>query len=53
MSQDLTAIKERINKLLATASSSNQHEAELAMSMAQSLIHKHKLSMAELSGGSG
>lgn len=46
---DITVIKERINKLLATASSSNQHEAELAMSMAQTLIHKHKLTMAELS----
>ena len=46
---DMTTIKERINKLLATASSSNQHEAESAMSMAQALIHKHKLTMAELS----
>jgi len=45
----LTSVKERINKLLATATSENQHEAELAMSMAQALIHKHKLSMAELS----
>ena len=45
----LDAIKAKVTKLLATATSDNENEAALAMSMAQTLIEKHKLSMAELS----
>ena len=47
--ETMDLIKAKIVKLLATATSDNEHEAALAMSLAQSLIEKHKLSMAELS----
>jgi hypothetical protein len=44
----MDSIKERIAKLLAMAASGNEHEAALAMGMAQTLMDKHNLSMAEL-----
>ena len=46
--ETLDAIKALVTKLLATATSDNEHEAALAMSKATELIEKHKLSMAEL-----
>lgn len=47
--ESMELIKARVVKLLATATSDNENEAAVAMSMAQTLIEKHKLSMAELS----
>ena len=47
--ESMDAIKAKISKLLAMATSENENEAALAMSLAQTLIEKHKLSLAELS----
>lgn len=47
--ESMDMIKVKISKLLAMATSANENEAALAMSMAQTLIEKHKLSLAELS----
>ena len=47
--ETMDVIKAKISKLLAMATSDNENEAALAMSMAQTLIEKHKLSLAELS----
>lgn len=44
----MNSIKDRITKLLAMAASTNENEAALAMGMAQNLMDKHNLSMAEL-----
>ena len=41
-------IVETIQKLLALATSTNEHEASLAMEKAQALLLKHNLSMAEV-----
>ena len=40
---DLTAVLDRVRKLLALATSSNVHEAALAAAKAQSLIDQHRL----------
>ena len=45
----METIKDKIRKLLQLATSDNVNEAALAMSMAQNLIDKHNLEMAELS----
>ena len=42
-------IRDKVRKLLQLATSDNQNEAALAMSMAQSLIDKYNLEMIELS----
>ncbi|MCI4435801.1 MAG: DUF2786 domain-containing protein [Ignisphaera sp.] len=50
---DMTAIKERVCKLLARSNSSNENEAALALAKAQQIILLHKLSIAEcLAAGS-
>jgi hypothetical protein len=41
-------IKDRIKKLLAQATSNNEHESAAALGMAQELLAKHRLSMADL-----
>ncbi len=41
-------VVETIQKLLALATSNNEHEASLAMEKAQALLLKHNLSMAEV-----
>lgn len=43
-----TPIIEKIKKLLALASSSNEHEAALAASHAQRLLSEHNLAMADI-----
>ena len=45
----MEAIKDKIKKLLQLASSNNENEAALAMAMAQELMDKHNIAMAELS----
>ena len=42
------ALKEKIKKLLALASSANENESAAAMGMAQELLIRHKLTMADL-----
>jgi len=42
-------IAERVRRLLALAKSSNEHEATAAAQKAQELLHRHDLSMAEVS----
>ena len=42
------SLKEKIKKLLALASSANENEAAAAMGMAQELLIRHKLTMADL-----
>jgi len=44
------AVLKRIKKLLALATSSNEHEAALAASKAQALMFQHNLEMAAISG---
>jgi len=47
--ESMEAVKSKISKLLAMAASNNEQEAAVAMGMAQNLIDRHKLSLAELS----
>lgn len=48
---NVDSIKDKIKKLLALASSANENEAAAAMGMAQELLIRHKLSMADLPDG--
>jgi len=45
-------IKDKIKKLLALSTSSNEHEAALSLKMANDLLSKHNLEMKDLSGDS-
>lgn len=47
----MDTIKDRVTKLLMLASSSNENEAAVAMAMAQDLMDRHKISVAELCVG--
>jgi hypothetical protein len=50
---DMTAIREKVCKLLALSNSSNENEAAMALAKAQQIILLHKLSIAEcLAAGS-
>lgn len=40
--------KEKIKKLLSLSKSSNEHEAQSALTKAQQLMAEHKISMAEV-----
>lgn len=48
MCNDIENIKTKIQKLLALASSPNEHEAQRAMEMANALLLKYNLDMSEL-----
>lgn len=48
---DLGAVLERITKLLALSTSSNEHEAASAAAKAQQLMFRHNLSLAQLQAG--
>lgn len=41
-------IKDKIEKLLRASSSPNEHEAQVALRLAQELMAKYKLSMSDL-----
>ncbi|EKD40817.1 MAG: hypothetical protein ACD_74C00157G0002 [uncultured bacterium] len=48
MEKDKTTIIERVRKLLALATSSNEHEAALAAAHAQRLLAEHNLAMTDI-----
>jgi len=48
LSPEAERLLERVKKLLALAESDNIHEAELAATQAQALIHRHHLKLSEL-----
>ena len=48
---DRAAVMERITKLLALSTSSNEHEAAAAAAKAQELMFRHNLSVAQLQAG--
>ena len=49
---DTARIAEKVRRLLALATSSNEHEAAAAAAKAQELLHRYNLSMAEVSASS-
>lgn len=49
----MSAIEERIRKLLALADSPNEHEAALAAEKAQALMLRHGIELAEIAASSG
>jgi hypothetical protein len=48
---DLGAVMERVTKLLALSTSSNEHEAASAAAKAQQLMFRHNLSLAQVQAG--
>lgn len=49
----IESVLKKVRDLRSLATSSNQHEAEVAAALADELIQKHRLSEAELSGSAG
>ena len=52
---DISHVRDRIRKLLAMATHerSNEHEAEVAMKMAEKLMRQHSIDVADLEASTG